>query len=199
MQSKLLRRAEEGEIERVGATSRFQWTRACYRDRTAIRGIGPAGSVSARICFTASMFPDCVAALRSGAEEVSVLAEYFARAGRAQNSWRTKHFSAEALDILKHYAWPGNVRELRMSSSESSCPFERRNHHRRRSGDGFAGGRNGPSGPAAENARWPIASNPSNGKCCSPNCGRHHHHMTNVARALASNAATSTRNASNSE
>jgi len=73
------------------------------------------------------MFSDCVAAAAGARREVSVLAEYFAAQVAAQNSWRTKHFSAEALDILKHYAWPGNVRELRNVRRASPPAFERRN------------------------------------------------------------------------
>jgi len=41
------------------------------------------------------------------------LVGHFARQVAAQNSWKEKLFSVEAIAALREYSWPGNVRELR--------------------------------------------------------------------------------------
>jgi DNA-binding NtrC family response regulator len=59
------------------------------------------------------VFPLMLPPLRERREDIPVLAAHFARQVADQNSWKTKTFSAEAIEELENYAWPGNVRELR--------------------------------------------------------------------------------------
>src|SRR5258705_10161452 len=114
MQSKLLRVLEEGEIERVGGDKPIPVdARVVIATHRNLEELVRQGAFRADLFHRVNVFPIVLPPLRERAEEVPVLAEYFAAQVAAQNSWRTKHFSAEALDILKHYAWPGNVRELR--------------------------------------------------------------------------------------
>jgi DNA-binding NtrC family response regulator len=47
-----------------------------------------------------------------GAEDIPVLAEYFASVYCAANSLPAKRIADDAMQALKRYAWPGNVREL---------------------------------------------------------------------------------------
>jgi len=141
MQSKLLRVLEEGEIERVGGDKPIPVdARVVVATHRNLEDL-VRQERSARICFTAFMFsPLCLPPLRERTEEVPVLAEYFAAQVAAQNGWRKKHFSSEALEILKRHPWPGNVRELRNVVERVLSPFEHRNYHRRGSEFGFAGG-----------------------------------------------------------
>jgi two-component system nitrogen regulation response regulator NtrX len=59
------------------------------------------------------VFPVALPPLRERLEDIPVLAEHFARQVAEQNGWKTKEFTPDAIEELKRYSWPGNVRELR--------------------------------------------------------------------------------------
>jgi two-component system, NtrC family, nitrogen regulation response regulator NtrX len=59
------------------------------------------------------VFPIVLPPLRERREDIQVLTEHFVRQLTDQNNWRPKSFSHEAMDVLAGYPWPGNVRELR--------------------------------------------------------------------------------------
>jgi DNA-binding NtrC family response regulator len=121
--------------------------------------------------------------LRDRTEEIPVLAEYFAAQVAAQNGWRAKHFSIESLEILKRYAWPGNVRELRnvvervllLSTGETVTADE--------VALALPPGRNRESAPAAGSGTLTQRMESFEREVIVTEL-RHHHHMTNVARAL---------------
>ena len=185
MQSKLLRVLEEGEIERVGGDKPIPVdARVVIATHRNLEELVRQGAFRADLFHRVNVFPIVLPPLRERAEEVPVLAEYFATQVAAQNGWRTKHFSAEALDILKHYAWPGNVRELRnvvervllLSNAETITAGEVEM--------ALPAVRNGPSGPAAENGTLAHRIESFEREVLLTELRRHHHHMTNVARAL---------------
>ena len=185
MQSKLLRVLEEGEIERVGGDKPIPVdARVVIATHRNLEELVRQGAFRADLFHRVNVFPIVLPPLRERAEEVPVLAEYFAAQVAAQNSWRTKHFSAEALEILKHYAWPGNVRELRnvvervllLSNAETITAGEVEM--------ALPAVRNGPSGPAAENGTLAHRLESFEREVLLTELRRHHHHMTNVARAL---------------
>ena len=185
MQSKLLRVLEEGEIERVGGDKPIPVdARVVIATHRNLEELVRQGAFRADLFHRVNVFPIVLPPLRERAEEVPVLAEYFAAQVAAQNSWRTKHFSAEALDILKHYAWPGNVRELRnvvervllLSNAETITTGEVEM--------ALPAVRNGPSGPAVENGTLAHRVESFEREVLLAELRRHHHHMTNVARAL---------------
>src|SRR3982075_3076672 len=185
MQSKLLRVLEEGEIERVGGDKPIPVdARVVIATHRNLEELVRQGAFRADLFHRVNVFPIVLPPLRERAEEVPVLAEYFAAQVAAQNGWRTKHFSAEALDILKHYAWPGNVRELRnvvervllLSNAETITTGEVEM--------ALPAVRNGPSGPAAENGTLAHRIESFEREVLLTELRRHHHHMTNVARAL---------------
>ncbi len=142
------------------------------------------GAFRADLFHRVYVFPLALPPLRERAEEVPILAEYFAKQVAAQNGWRKKHFSAEALEILKRHPWPGNVRELRnvvervllLSNSETitadevnlALPFAR----------------NGEPAPAGGNGTPTQRMESFELEVLLAELRRHHHHMTNVARAL---------------
>ena len=185
MQSKLLRVLEEGEIERVGGDKPIPVdARVVIATHRNLEELVRQGAFRADLFHRVNVFPIVLPPLRERAEEVPVLAEYFAAQVAAQNSWRTKHFSAEALEILKHYAWPGNVRELRnvvervllLSNAETITAGEVEM--------ALPAVRNGPSGPAVENGTLAHRIESFEREVLLTELRRHHHHMTNVARAL---------------
>jgi DNA-binding NtrC family response regulator len=185
MQSKLLRVLEEGEIERVGGDKPIPVdARVVIATHRNLEELVRQGAFRADLFHRVNVFPIVLPPLRERAEEVPVLAEYFAAQVAAQNSWRTKHFSAEALEILKHYAWPGNVRELRnvvervllLSNAETITTGEVEM--------ALPAVRNGPPGHAAENGTLAHRIESFEREVLLTELRRHHHHMTNVARAL---------------
>ena len=114
MQSKLLRVLEEGEIERVGGDKPIPVdARVVVATHRNLEEMVQQGTFRADLFHRIYVFPIVLPPLRERKEEIPVLAEYFAAQVAAQNGWREKHFSTDALEILKRYAWPGNVRELR--------------------------------------------------------------------------------------
>jgi DNA-binding NtrC family response regulator len=142
------------------------------------------GTFRADLFHRIYVFPIALPPLRERAEEIPALAEYFAAQVASQNGWRPKHFSAESLEILQRYAWPGNVRELRnvverallLSGAET-----------------ITAGEVNLALPAARNGE-PISSTGSGPltqrlesferEVLLAELRRHHHHMTNTARAL---------------
>jgi two-component system, NtrC family, nitrogen regulation response regulator NtrX len=114
MQAKLLRVLEEGEIERVGGDKPIavdvRVVVATHRD---LEAQVKAGSFRQDLYHRVFVFPVVLPALRERKEDIGLLARNFARQVAAQNGWREKTFSDEAIGTLKKYAWPGNVRELR--------------------------------------------------------------------------------------
>jgi transcriptional regulator with GAF, ATPase, and Fis domain len=114
MQAKLLRVLEEGEIERVGGDRPtpvdVRVIVATHRD---LGNQVKQGSFREDLYHRVYVFPLMLPPLRERREDIPVLAAHFARQVADQNSWKTKTFSAEAIEELENYAWPGNVRELR--------------------------------------------------------------------------------------
>ena len=187
MQSKLLRVLEEGEIERVGGDKPIPVdARVVVATHRNLEEMVQKGAFRADLFHRIYVFPIVLPPLRERAEEIPALAEYFAGQVAAQNGWREKHFSTEALEILQRYAWPGNVRELRnvvervllLSGGETitadDASLALPSSHNGDAGAGSTGG----SGPLA--ARLESFER----EVLLAELRRNHHHMTNTARAL---------------
>jgi transcriptional regulator with GAF, ATPase, and Fis domain len=64
------------------------------------------------LLYRLAVFPLVVPPLRDREGDIEVLAQHFlGELNRGEES--EKHFSEEALDVLRRRAWPGNVRELK--------------------------------------------------------------------------------------
>src|SRR5579864_1578756 len=184
MQAKLLRVLEEGEIERVGGDKPIPVdARVVVATHRNLEDLVRQGTFRADLFHRIYVFPIVLPALRERAEDVPVLAEYFAGQVAAQNGWREKHFSAEALEILKGYSWPGNVRELRnvvervllLSNAETISAGE--------VNLALPAARNGEA-KSAENGTLAHRVESFEREVLLSELRRHHHHMTNAARAL---------------
>jgi DNA-binding NtrC family response regulator len=185
MQAKLLRVLEEGEIERVGGDKPIPVdARVVVATHRNLEELVRQGTFRADLFHRVYVFPIVLPPLRERAEEVPTLAEYFSTQVAAQNGWRKKYFSPEALEILKRYQWPGNVRELRnvvervllLSNSETITAEE--------VNMALPSARNGE--PTATAGTGPLTQRIESfeREVLLAELRRNHHHMTNTARAL---------------
>ncbi len=114
MQAKLLRVLEEGEIERVGGDRPIAVdARVIVATHHNLEELVRQNTFRADLFHRIYVYPLALPALRERLDDIPVLAAHFARQVAAQNGWKEKAFTPEAIGELKHYAWPGNVRELR--------------------------------------------------------------------------------------
>jgi two-component system, NtrC family, nitrogen regulation response regulator NtrX len=114
MQAKLLRVLEEGEIERVGADKPFSVSvRVVVATHRNLEEQIRQGTFREDLYHRIFVVPIVLPPLRERREDIRALVDYFVRQLTDQNNWRPKKFSSEALEALEHYSWPGNVRELR--------------------------------------------------------------------------------------
>jgi DNA-binding NtrC family response regulator len=114
MQAKLLRVLEEGEVERVGSGRPMAVNvRVIVATHRNLEALVKQGTFRQDLFHRVYVYPLVLPALRERLEDIPMLVEHFARQVAAQNGWKPKPFTAEALDALERYSWPGNIRELR--------------------------------------------------------------------------------------
>jgi two-component system nitrogen regulation response regulator NtrX len=186
MQAKLLRVLEEGEIERVGGDKPIPVdARVVVATHRNLEELVRQGAFRSDLFHRIYVFPVVLPPLRERTDEIPVLAAYLAAQVAAQNGWKEKQFSAEALEILKKYAWPGNVRELRnvvervlLLTESEAITADDVNRALPASRDGEPSAAATGTGPLAER----IAA--FEREVLLAELRRHHHHMTNTARAL---------------
>ena len=114
MQAKLLRVLEEGEVERVGGDKPIRVNvRVLVATHRNLEELVKQNAFRSDLFHRIFVFPLILPALRERPEDFPALAAHFSRQVAAQNGWKEKIFSADAIDELRRYAWPGNIRELR--------------------------------------------------------------------------------------
>jgi DNA-binding NtrC family response regulator len=114
MQAKLLRVLEEGEVERVGGDQPIKVNvRVVVATHRNLEELVAQNTFRRDLFHRVYVFPLALPPLRERSEDFTELVAHFARQSAAQNGWREKEFSAEAIAALQGYGWPGNVRELR--------------------------------------------------------------------------------------
>lgn len=114
MQAKLLRVLEEGEVERVGGDKPIRVNvRVLVATHRNLEELVNQSTFRRDLFHRIYVFPLLLPPLRERPEDFAALAEHFARQVAAQNNWKEKVFSADAIAELQRYSWPGNVRELR--------------------------------------------------------------------------------------
>jgi two-component system, NtrC family, nitrogen regulation response regulator NtrX len=185
MQSKLLRVLEEGEIERIGADKPIPVdARVVVATHRNLEEMVRQGAFRADLFHRIYVFPVVLPPLRERVEEIPALAEFFAAQVAAQNGWRLKHFSPEALAVLQRYAWPGNVRELRnvvervlLLSTGDAITAEEAHL-------AMPASRNGDAAPATGTGPLSQRLESFEREVLLAELRRHNHHMTNTARAL---------------
>jgi two-component system nitrogen regulation response regulator NtrX len=193
MQAKLLRVLEEGEIERVGGGAPFAVNvRVVVATHRNLEEQVRQGKFREDLYHRVFVFPIVLPPLRERREDIRILAEHFARQLADQNNWKPKAFAPGAIEELEHYAWPGNVRELRNvvervlllahADTVEAATVARALPHA-----GAAGLRVGSSAvDAGTLANGTLAQRVEafERETLLAELKRHHHHMTNTAKAL---------------
>jgi two-component system, NtrC family, nitrogen regulation response regulator NtrX len=114
MQAKLLRVLEEGEVERVGGDKPIKVNvRVIVATHRDLDELVKKNEFRPDLYHRVYVFPLPLPPLRERPEDFPDLLGHFARQVAAQNGWKEKLFTPEAIDLLRRYSWPGNVRELR--------------------------------------------------------------------------------------
>jgi len=192
MQAKLLRVLEEGEIERVGGDRALRVdVRVLVATHRNLEELVRQGSFRQDLFHRVFVFPLQLPPLRERLDDIPLLAAHFAAQIAAQNGWKPRSFSDEALDALRQYAWPGNVRELRnviervllLSSDQvDAASVQLALPQLSSAGVGaplaLADSAGSASGSLAERVEAFERD------VLLAELKRHHHHMTNTARAL---------------
>jgi DNA-binding NtrC family response regulator len=190
MQAKLLRVLEEGEVERVGGDRALRVdVRVLVATHRNLEELARQGSFRQDLFHRVFVFPLQLPPLRERLEDIPILAAHFAAQIAAQNGWKPRSFSSEALAALQQYAWPGNVRELRnviervllLSSDQVDAASVQLALPQLSSGvvgAGFSPAPGEVSGTLSERVEAFERD------VLLAELKRHHHHMTNTARAL---------------
>jgi two-component system, NtrC family, nitrogen regulation response regulator NtrX len=114
MQAKLLRVLEESEVERVGGDKPIKVNvRVLVATHRHLEELVKQNAFRSDLFHRVYVFPLAVAPLRERPEDFPELVAHFARQLAAQNGWKEKGFTPEAIAELRTYAWQGNLRELR--------------------------------------------------------------------------------------
>lgn len=113
-QAKVLRALQENEITRVGSD---KTTKVNVRVLAATNKDLPAeiqkGNFREDLFHRLNVIPVRVPALRERLEDIPSLTEYFTKQICAEQGWKEKNFTPEAIAELQKHEWPGNIRELR--------------------------------------------------------------------------------------
>jgi len=114
MQAKLLRVLEEGEVERVGGDKPIKVNvRVVVATHRNLEELVKQNAFRRDLFHRIYVFPLLLPPLRERSEDFPDLVAHFARQVAAQNGWKEKVFTDDAIAELRKYGWPGNVRELR--------------------------------------------------------------------------------------
>ncbi len=187
MQAKLLRVLEEGEVERVGGEKPIKVNvRVIVATHRNLEELVKKNEFRRDLFHRVYVFPLLLPPLRERAEDFPDLVAHFARQVAAQNSWKQKPFSVEAIAALRQYSWPGNVRELRnvverlvLLSTEDTVAADDVKLI-------LPGAEAGASGAAADAGQGTLLERTEafEREVLLAELRRHNFHMTNVARAL---------------
>ena len=190
MQAKLLRVLEEGEVERVGGDKPVKVNvRVVVATHRNLEDLVKQNSFRRDLFHRIYVFPLVLPPLRERPDDFAPLVAHFARQVAAQNGWREKTFSDEAIAELQKYSWPGNIRELRnmverlvlLSESDSVTPQDVR---LTLPAGAASAGSSVHSGSFAASGTLAERTESFEKEVLLAEIRRNNFHMTNVARSL---------------
>jgi DNA-binding NtrC family response regulator len=189
MQAKLLRVLEEGELERVGGDKPIKVSvRVIVATHRDLEESIKKNEFRRDLYHRIYVFPLFLPPLRERPEDFPALVAHFARQVAAQNAWKEKTFSDDAIAELRKYFWPGNVRELRniverlvLISNENTVMAEDV-HSVLPATHALASATNLPGDPGQ--GTLVQRTEAFEREVLLAEIRRHNFHMTNVARAL---------------
>jgi transcriptional regulator with GAF, ATPase, and Fis domain len=110
LQAKLLRFAEQGEVQRLGSTDTFRVdVRVIAATNVNLRKLVQERGFREDLFYRLSVFPIELPPLRERMSDLNSLIQAFL----AKFCPHNVVLSPEAADVLSHHTWPGNVREVR--------------------------------------------------------------------------------------
>ncbi len=113
-QAKVLRILQERKFERVGGTKTVEVdVRVIAATNKKLEEEIKSGNFREDLFFRLNVVPFTVPPLRDRKEDIPLLIEHFLQVYRRREGREEKHFSPEAVEMMKNYDWPGNVRELK--------------------------------------------------------------------------------------
>jgi two-component system, NtrC family, nitrogen regulation response regulator NtrX len=190
MQAKLLRVLEEGEVERVGGDKPIKVNvRVVVATHRNLEELVAQNAFRRDLFHRVYVFPLLLPPLRERSEDFPELVAHFVRQVAAQNGWKEKEFSTEAIAALQKYGWPGNVRELRnvverlVLLAEGEMVGADDVQLALPTSIGTAGNA-GALGNAGANGTLAWRTEAFEREVLLAELRRHNFHMTNVARAL---------------
>jgi DNA-binding NtrC family response regulator len=115
MQAMLLRFADTGEMQPVGALGVVQAcdVRLITATNRDLRGLIATGAFRQDLFYRLNVIAISVPPLRDHAEDVPALLQHFLQRASSAHGMVTPKVDASAMAVLMAYSWPGNVRELR--------------------------------------------------------------------------------------
>jgi two-component system nitrogen regulation response regulator NtrX len=113
-QAKVLRILQERKFERVGGTKTVEVdVRVIAATNKNLEGEIKTGNFREDLFYRLNVVPFTVPPLRDRKEDIPLLIEHFLQLFRRREGREEKHFSPDAVELMKNYDWPGNVRELK--------------------------------------------------------------------------------------
>jgi len=113
IQVKLLRVLQEGEFQRVGASSTIRTdVRVIAATNRDLEADTASGHFRADLFWRLNVFPIRVPPLRERRSDIILMADHFAEKLAQRAGKSIARISSPAIDLLMTYHWPGNVREL---------------------------------------------------------------------------------------
>ncbi|CAI4032337.1 Regulatory protein AtoC [Nitrospira tepida] len=113
LQSKLLRVIQEREIRRVGGSDPISVdVRILAASNKDLKGLVDAGKFRGDLYYRLNVVTISIPPLRERADDIPLLAQFFAQKYGAAQGKPAIGISADAMDLITKYVWPGNVREL---------------------------------------------------------------------------------------
>jgi two-component system nitrogen regulation response regulator NtrX len=112
-QAKILRVLQSGEIQKVGSEKTVKVdVRLIAATHKDLKRLVANGSFREDLFYRINVVPLQVPSLRERAQDIPLLARFFARRLCDKNNLKEKPLEEAVLTELKGYHWPGNVREL---------------------------------------------------------------------------------------
>ncbi|AOW09546.1 sigma-54-dependent transcriptional regulator [Flavobacterium gilvum] len=113
-QAKVLRALQEGIITRVGADNDIKVdVRVIAATNKDLKSEIEAGRFREDLYHRLAVILIKVPSLNDRRDDIPSLIEHFASKIAGEQGNAVKHFSADAINLLKKYDWTGNIRELR--------------------------------------------------------------------------------------
>ena len=113
-QAKVLRVLEEGEVQKVGSNKLGKVdVRVIAATNKDLKKEIQDNNFREDLYFRLNVVPLFSPALREKKEDIPLLIEYFSQLMAADNNFKQKKFSEDAVNAMMKYPWKGNIRELK--------------------------------------------------------------------------------------